>query len=148
MFINITAGFVIPWIFGYMLYTKNKNTLLHIAPFASAISYTVNVWGFKSHFWRLVPIYLEDLTSLPFNIGLFAVVPSYLVYFILKQKVNPYLLIVIFSISMTLAEGIGVLFGWVMYFNGWNIGWTFVSYLIPYFIVYLYYITLKNTKAF
>lgn len=139
MSINIIFGFIIPWIFGYILYIKDRRMLLYITPFASAVSHTVNFWGFKSNFWRLVPLNLEDLASLPFNIGLFAVFPSYLIYYISKKKTNPYLLIVTFSILMTILEQIAVLFGWVMYFNGWNISWTFISYFIPYLIVYAFY---------
>jgi hypothetical protein len=44
-------------------------------------------------------------------------------------------------------EYIALLVGLVTYGNGWNVGWSFLAYLIPYLIDYWYYLKLKKLHA-
>ncbi|GIM29444.1 hypothetical protein CPJCM30710_21100 [Clostridium polyendosporum] len=149
MILNITLGFVIPWIFGIILYFKDKKTLLVVAPFHGLISYTVNEFGYHFNFWRLIPVHIhDDYTSLSTNIGLYPILGSYLIYYIQKKKNNPLIYIFIFTFITTVMEYVGFLTGLVTYGNGWNVGWTFLSYLLPYTVAYLYYKKLRKLGVF
>jgi len=55
-------------------------------------------------------------------------------------------MILIFSILTTATEGAALILDKVHYENGWNILWTFLSYLTPYSICYCYYLKLKKLK--
>ncbi|KIV55535.1 membrane protein, partial [Aneurinibacillus migulanus] len=59
-------------------------------------------------------------------------------------KIRPYAIILIFSLATTLLEYVMLVFGKVSYGQNWNILWTFWSYVLPYFIIYRYYIALKK----
>lgn len=150
MLLNIILGFVIPWIFGVILYFKDKKTLLVVGPFFGLISYTINEFGYHLNFWRLVPVDIhDDYTSLSTNIGLYVVLGSYFVHYVQKDNINPPLIyILIFTLITTIMEYLGFLTGLVTYGNGWNVGWTFVSYLIPYTISYFYYKKLRKLEVF
>lgn len=147
MTLNIVLGFVIPWIFGVILYFKDNKTVLIIAPLSSILGYTVNEFCFHLNFWRLVPVNInDDFTSISVNLGLYPILGCYLIYYISKKQTNSYLIILIFTMLTTILEYFGVLFDLVTYGNGWNLGWTFISYLIPYLLIYFYYIKLKAIK--
>lgn len=144
MVLNIIIGFLIPWIFCIMLYLKDKKVILTIAPFTSALCYLINTWGFYMNFWKVHPFQYHIYSSVTFNMGLYPVLGSYLVYLIQKKRMNPYLLILIVTIFTTILEGLAFLFGLVIYTNGWNIIYTFISYLIPYSLCYWFYTQLKK----
>jgi hypothetical protein len=148
MILNIILGFIIPWVFGVILYFKDKKTLLTIAPLASMLAYTVDEC-LHLEFWRLAPLNInDDYTSLSVELGLFSILGCYLIYYISRKHINPYLIILIFTIVTTIFEYLGVLSNLVVYSDGWNIGWTFFSYLIPYLLIYWYYLKLKDIKVF
>ncbi|MBY0085911.1 hypothetical protein HP567_011480 [Brevibacillus sp. M2.1A] len=144
MLINILLGFVFPWIFGIWLYLQSPKIVLTIGPFASVLSYIVNVWGIYNHYWILTPV-LEVKTAsvLPMNLGIFPVIACFTYYLILRTRIHPYFWILFFSVAQTILESIAYYFGKVQYFNGWNIGGTFLSYLIPAIITYMYFVLLK-----
>lgn len=144
MIFNIIVGFIIPWAFGIYLYFKDRKTLLIIAPIGAAIALVYNTVGFYIPFWKLKDFSLGRMSGLPFDLGVYPVVLSYLIYFIKNYKVKSYKLILLFSVITTIGEFIGVLMGRVVYLNSWNIGWTFISYLIPYITGYVYYRQLKR----
>lgn len=147
--LNIIVCFIIPWIFGIVLYFLDKKTLLIIAPFFGLIAYTVNEFGFHLNYWRLLPLNInDDITSLTANVGLYPIIASYLIYFIRKKEEKAYLIILLFTFLTTVLEYMGVLIHAVKYSNGWNVGWTFVSYLIPYLVDYWYYKKLKKIGVF
>lgn len=149
MILNIILGFIIPWIFGIMLYFKDKKTVLIIAPFSSILAYIINEFCFHYNFWRVIPINVnDDYTSISVNLGLYSVLGCYLIYCISRKYLKPYLIILIFTVATTALEYLGLLFHLVIYANGWNIGWTFLSYLIPYLLIYCYYLDLRGVKVF
>lgn len=143
MLINILLGFVFPWIFGIWLYLRSPKIVLTIGPFASVLSYIVNVWGIYNHYWILTPV-LEVKTAsvLPMNLGIFPVIACFTYFLIFRTRTQPVLWILFFSVAQTLLESIAYSFGKVQYFNGWNIGGTFLSYLIPAIITYIYFVLL------
>lgn len=140
MLTNILIGFLLPWVLGIWLYRKNKALVATIAPFTAVIATKVNVILIQLDFYHVTPIYChtESLSLIPFELGLYPVLASGMMYLIWK-KGHPFIQIVLFSLLTTLIELIGLLWGKVIYYQGWNLFWTFWSYLIPYVIVYLYY---------
>ncbi|MFL0194558.1 CBO0543 family protein [Clostridium sp. WILCCON 0269] len=149
MILNIILGFIIPWIFGTVLYFKNKRIVLIIAPFSSILAYTVNEFCFHLNFWRLAPLNIQDdYTSTSVNLGLYPILGCCLIYCIWRNRINPYLIVFIFALGTTTFEYAGFLLKLVTYGNGWNIGWSFISYFIPYLLLCLYYLKLKAIKVF
>ncbi|MCT8136717.1 hypothetical protein H1D32_02485 [Anaerobacillus sp. CMMVII] len=148
MFLNILFGFIIPWIFGLKLYDKDKKSLLLIGPFASVVAFTFDVIG-QAKFWRTKPIYKTKLvSSIPVHLGVYPISAGYLTYFLRKRNLNSVLVIAIFSFILTLFELVSVKLKRVRYQNGWNIYWTFVSYLIAGGLCYWYNKQLKKLQVF
>lgn len=83
---------------------------------------------------------------MPYDLGIYPILSVYLIHYINKTKLNPYLLIMIVTIFTTFLEWLGILNGKVLYSNGWNLGFTFISYLLPYLINYWFYIQLKKNE--
>lgn len=146
MLLNIIIGFIIPWIFGWILYFKNKKILYTIFPFQSMVAYTIIMLEIDIGFWKLSPDNYFALPAIPFCLGLYPISASYLIYFISKSKVNPCLLIALFTALTTVSEWLGIIIDKVHYKNGWNIFFTFLSYLLPYILCYIYYLWLKKNK--
>jgi hypothetical protein len=122
--------------------------MLTIAPFQSAIAYTINAFGFYFGFWDLYPFGQKEIVHVPFDIGIYPMLSVWMIYFIRRKKTNPFIVIFIFTLLTTGIEGIGIILGRIVYGEGWNIGWTFLSYLIPYILNYRYYLCLKNLGVF
>ncbi|WP_407312148.1 CBO0543 family protein [Desulfosporosinus sp. SB140] len=140
MLINILLGFFIPWILGISLYRKDKRILLAIFPVGSLMAFTINIFGFYFEFWNLTPILKEKtMAALPMDLGVYPILGCYLIYLVDHKQWNPFLLIAIFAGLTTVFEFMGVVTGKVVYMNHWNIGWSFVSYFIPYTLEVWYY---------
>ncbi|OCT14534.1 hypothetical protein A8709_26740 [Paenibacillus pectinilyticus] len=149
MLINIILGFIIPWIFGVFLYKKAPNIVIIIFPVSSIVSSFINAIGFHLEFWDFTPLIEDDetISALPFYIGLYPLAACSAMYWIDVKKTNPILTLVLLSILLTGLEYIGFLFHKVQYGHGWNIGWTFISYLIATFAAYVYYLLAKNHEV-
>lgn len=145
MILNMILGFVIPWMFCIMhLYKRDKLLLLLIAPPTSVLAYVINTFTFYFGFAEVFPFpNPKNIASLPFSLGLYPISAGYLIFFIRKYK-KPYFIIFLMTLSITFLEWIYVYLGRVVYGNGWNIYFTFLSYLIPYFLVYGYYKYLRK----
>lgn len=148
MIFNICVGFIIPWISGIVFYFKDRKVLFIIAPFSSTIAFTLNSLGFFYRFWSIYPHTYGKFSTIPFDLGVYPILNVYLIHYINKTKTNPYLLIIIATIFTTLLEWGGVLTGKLIYSNGWNLSFTFISYLIPYLLNYWFYIQLKKMNVF
>ncbi|WP_409069329.1 CBO0543 family protein [Clostridium sp. FAM 1755] len=148
MLFNIIIAFIIPWISGIVFYFKDRKVLFTIAPFQSVIAYTVNSIGFFYNLWSVYPHEYGKFTTMPYDLGIYPILSVYLIHYINKEKFNPYLLIMTATIFTTFLELLGILSGKVLYSNGWNIGFTFISYLLPYLLNYWFYIQLKKMKIF
>lgn len=146
MIINILFGFIIPWIFGFFLYKKDKKLILVLGPYISTFSIIINEFGFYFDLWKIKPFVEQTIASLPFDLGLIVVIKCYLLYFI-RKSYNPFLVIIIFSTLITVIEFTFVISGRLIFDNGWNIVWTFFSYLIPNIILYYIYLYLLKTKV-
>ncbi len=86
----------------------------------------------------------ETISALPFDIGLYPLAACLAIYWIEVKKTNHILTLITLSILLTGIEYIGFILHKVQYGHGWNIGWTFVSYLIAAITAYGYYVLAKN----
>ncbi|WP_332455460.1 CBO0543 family protein [Domibacillus aminovorans] len=129
------------------LHPRDKKLIPLIGPFASVNAFLVNELGVQFGFWH---VYLfnnaNTLPAIPVNLGLYPILGCYLIFFIKKSN-HPYLIVFLMTLFTTLTEAIFVLMGIVVYGNGWNIFWTFISYLVPYLFDYWFYLYLKKIKA-
>ena len=146
MILNVILGFVIPWIVCmFHIFKRDTKLVVTIGPFSSVIAFTVTEIGEYFGFWRVFPFDKSIVSPLPFILGIYSIIGGYSIYFLRKYK-RPYLVIFLITLFATISEGIWSLLGMVVYGNGWNIGWTFLSYLFPLTLVYLYYLFLKRLK--
>ncbi|MBK5490975.1 hypothetical protein ABH963_003664 [Bacillus sp. RC55] len=148
MLFNILIAFVLPWTVGILhLYKKERRIIPLIGSFFCVVAFVVNEFGLYFGFWRIAPFLdQKTLSALPFNIGLYPILASYLIFFIKKTQ-RPYLMVFFISLFTTLLEMTLVSSGKVVYGNGWNIIWTFFSYIIPYMWVYWYYLYLRKLQV-
>lgn len=142
MWFNIWSGLIIPAVFGLRLFKSNKKLVLKIFAFVWVLSTLVNLWGNYNKFWMVKPKLKrrQFLTKIPFILGLYPTLSALMVYFIKKTQGKNNLWVVTFSLFTTFTEFCMLVFGWVKYRNGWNITKTFFSYLIPYYLVYRFYL--------
>lgn len=143
---NIWVGFIIPWILGIWLLKKQKE-LVRIVPFVWVISTLVNVWGDYYKFWIVKPERKSKqyFTTMPYNLGLYPMLSVFMVYWIKKtRKSLP--LVFLFSFFTTVAEYEMVLLKKVTYGDRWNSLKTFFSYVVPYYLVYRYYLWIHSSK--
>lgn len=145
MLINILVGFIVPWIFGIYLFKLKPNILLTIFPIGAVLSHIINAFAIEYKVWDILPGKFAEIDFLLFDIGLYTILPSYLIFFIQKYRgVNRYFQILFFTFITSISEFIWYKAGRISYKNGWSIYHTFLSYLIPYILVYLYYKLLKR----
>lgn len=146
MIIHIVIGFLIPWLIGIgHLYKKDKMLIPLIGTFYSVIAFMLNETSYYLGFWKAAHPKQELLFALPFNLGFYPIIASYLIFFVKKTK-HPYVIIFLQTIITTLFESIYLYFEKVTYTNGWNLILTFISYLLSYIMVYQYYLYLKRHK--
>ncbi len=124
----------------------NKALLLTIAPFGSVLAFFVDELGFYFGFWNVKPFDDDTIAELPFNLGLYSILAFLLILLIRKYK-KALFTILVFSLVTTGLEFIYLIIGRVEYSNNWNIGWTFLSYLAPYFLLYFYYKALVKNNV-
>ncbi|GAA0375507.1 hypothetical protein J2S11_001191 [Bacillus horti] len=146
MFLNISLGFILPWIVAFFLIKKDRKLLVLIAPCGSVIASTFDLLGKGFGFWKVTPFSLELMNAIPMYLGIYPVLATYMIFFINRKKWPRLVGILGFTLFTTILEGLGVVFGKVHYYNDWNIGWTFISYLIPFILVYFYYSYLKRLR--
>ncbi|WP_028608656.1 hypothetical protein [Paenibacillus harenae] len=148
MLFNTVWGFIVPWIFGIYLVRKIPKILLLICPVGVVVSHTINDWGFHEQYWFFAPVKSnnESVAALPLDLGLYAILAACLIWAITAYQRKTMIIILIFSLFTVLLEGFGLLIGRVWYSNGWNIGYTFLSYVVAYYLVYFYYKMLHHYR--
>ncbi|CAH1215144.1 hypothetical protein PAECIP111891_04216 [Paenibacillus allorhizoplanae] len=139
MLYNIIFGFILPWVLVLFLIRKQPVLFIIISPITAVISMLINTIGFYFGFWNLKPHFEENpiISGIPFDMGLYPVLGSLLVYTLSKRNVrlHPIFIIFMFSLFITFLEYLAFHFTFVTYGNGWNIGWTFISYSIAFLCV-------------
>ncbi len=149
MLINVFFGFIIPWLIALYLARKNPKILLLISPVGAVLSFVINAFGFQLKFWDFTPLIPDDenVSALPLNIGLYPVLGSYMIWMILLHRKKTALILFLFILCTTILEYIGILVGKVSYGNGWNIGYTSLSYLLAFSCVYIYFRFLERLRV-
>lgn len=140
MIVNIILGFIIPWALSLIILKKNIKIIIIFAPFASMVAFMINDIGTSLGFWDLEPIINEDesASALPLNLGTFPAIACLMLYLLLHSNINRIILIISTSIFLATVEAICKAVGYCHYSNGWNIFYTFLSYLTALLLVYLY----------
>jgi len=138
MLVNILIGFILPWIAGAYVIKRDAKFVLIVSIIASLLSFIFNDIGYYMDWWYVTPIKYDNLSFIPFNLGIFSVIAVFMV-FLIKRYDKVWFYIVIFSVGKTILEGVLVFCGKVVYGNGWNLGYTFISYFAACTIGYFVY---------
>lgn len=149
MLINVLIGWVLPWIIAGYFLRKDLSIIVQMAPLASVIAFAFNEVGYHFRLWTVTPVEAGILSFLPYNLGIFPVIPCLLIYTTRRTSLSPMLLILLFTGLKTLLESCLLLIEKVNYDHGWNLAWTFVSYLIACSLSYGGYLIVesKSSKA-
>ena len=146
MLFNIVFGLIIPWIIGIYLYRKSSNLFIVIYPFGCTVAFIFNTLGLYFGFWSINPLKFNHINALITNLGAFPIIGTLFVYLVHKTTYNNIILIIIFTISTTMIEFILILFKRAVYGSGWNLFYTFISYLTAYTLGYIFYHFVTNKK--
>jgi hypothetical protein len=138
---NIILGLVVPWLFGIYLLRKTPIVILTIVPIASLVALLINTFGFFLNLWSFKPLISseESLSALPLDLGLYPIIACFMIQWMRKRRLHHLVILGTATLFTTLLEYAALLLERAHYDNGWNIGWTFVSYLVAYVTVYIYY---------
>lgn len=149
MVINLICGFIIPWLAAIPIAVRKMKTLLLISPISAVVSLVINSFGFQMMFWDFTPLIPNDesVSALPLDIGLYPVLASYMIWSIQAHRKKTAFILILFVIFTTLLEYVGILVGKVSYGNGWNVGYTFLSYLFAFSIVFVYFKLLERNRV-
>ncbi|GJM79493.1 hypothetical protein HMSSN139_19890 [Paenibacillus sp. HMSSN-139] len=140
LLINIIAGFLVPWIAGAFLIYRDKKAMLLAFPSGGFMSLLFNDFGVYTKWWQLHPDHMESVTTIPFNLGIYPIVAGWMLHFIFRTRFrfNAALMIAGSAALLTGAEFVYVCLKKIQYGNGWNIGWTYLSYFLALGAVYGY----------
>ena len=87
MLFNIIVGMIIPWLFAIYLIKNTPKIFFLIFPIGALFSHIINTLGLYFNFWHIKPLKsLESLNFLIYDIGLFAILATYLIYVIAKKR--------------------------------------------------------------
>lgn len=148
MLINVIIGWIIPWCIASYFLRQDSSVILLIAPIASVIAFVFDEVGYHMKWWSITPAGSGILSFLPYNLGIFPVVSCLLIYTVRRSSLNSLLLLLLFTFCKTMFEFCLVLSGKVSYAHGWNLGWTFVSYLLACSLCYGWYLMVKRRFLF
>ncbi|WP_308635473.1 CBO0543 family protein [Paenibacillus silvisoli] len=146
MALNVLIGFILPWLtVGLYLLKKDIRILVLMFPVGAMVSFATNLFGFHFELWNMKPFMNEEAyAALPYNFGTFPLLGCLMLHLIDRTRLHPIFWLIACSLCKTGLEGISVWVGRVTYDNGWNIGWTFVSYLAANLIGYAYFHLLRR----
>ncbi|MGP0585207.1 CBO0543 family protein [Paenibacillus timonensis] len=146
MFVNSLLLFFIPWIFGAYLLKSHKELLISFGPISSLIAFIFNELGTHFGWWSFRPEGFEFISIFISNIGIYLVVPCLMIHFIRKNKLSHSRAVILFSLFLTLLEFIMLKMERIHYDQGWNIGWTLVSYLLSNTFIAVYFWIWKKAQ--
>ncbi|MCP1184437.1 hypothetical protein [Paenibacillus sp. 1781tsa1] len=144
---NILLGMVVPILLAVWILRRNLKILVIYYPLGVAIASCINNVGFN-YFWNILPnTRNQSFAALPMDLGIYPIAGCLMMYAILVKGTKPWVAILVSALSLTLLEWIAKMLGHVIYFNGWNIFWTFLSYLLPFVLAYGYGMLLKHLQS-
>lgn len=139
MLFHIIVGFMFPWILGVYLVRNETMLFIIFYPVGVATSILINEIGFN-FFWRMNIVFQElSFTGVPYDLGLYPILCCLFICVIHYKKMPILITFLLFTLGTTFAEYILVCLEKVVYRNEWNIIWTGFSYLLVYWILYVYY---------
>ncbi|MFC3040522.1 hypothetical protein ACFOGI_09720 [Virgibacillus xinjiangensis] len=139
MIVHTLIGFILPWFAAVWLLKMDSILLKIMVLFVMIESLFVNVIGLQLGFWLLLPLEaIPILSQMPYILGAYPITAAYMVYFI-QSSDKPVAGLVLFSLLITGLEFILLSVDWLVYGNGWNIIFTFFSYLVPNALAYQFY---------
>lgn len=145
MLTNILLGFIFPWVVGINYFRRNLSFVLHVSTIAALIAFLFNDIGYFMKWWYVEPKSYGTLSFIPYNLGVIAIIPVFAMYHINNGR-RIWMTIPLASLLLTILEGLLLLTGEVVYSSGWNLGWTYISYLIALMAEYIIYsLTKTNT---
>lgn len=147
MLFNLILYLVIPWIFGVILYNKDRRLFLSMFPFSCMVAFIISIIGTRMGYWSIYPFGDSYFSSLTLSIGLYPILGTYLAYFANTRRINPVIMIVLFSVLSTVIKWVLLIMGRTIYANGWNIIDTFILFTISYTIGYAFYTLLKKRQV-
>lgn len=136
MWVHILVS-IFPWILFWIISDKSQLRRLFISgTFAAMLALIVDIFQHNFRWWTLKEEILPMLNVvLSADLGLYPVQAMLLVQFLPSNKDYwPYYIIGL-SCFNTAGEYILHRLDELIYMNGWNYGWTFLSYLIPFSLV-------------
>ena len=139
MITTIILEFLIPWFLAIYLIKRDMQTIVTIGPAVAFISIVFNEFGMYLEWWSYIPKETEVISSFIADIGIYLVSGCFMIYFIKLNKTHELLIILAVSLTLTCLEILFLMLDKIKYDNGWNIGWTFISYLLAYSLIYGYY---------
>lgn len=143
MLLNILLGFILPWLFGLHLLKRNQPFVIQASIIGALLAFLFNDVGFHMNWWYVTPKDYSTISFIPYNFGIFAVFSVFTLH--LTNKVGrAWIVIPVVTFVKTVLESALVFTGKVVYQNDWNIGFTYVSYLIACTASYVIYSFLKN----
>ncbi|MDT9717773.1 hypothetical protein QVE09_02605 [Paenibacillus sp. ClWae2A] len=143
---NILLGMVVPILLAVWILRRNLKILVIYYPLGVAIASCINNVGFN-YFWNILPnTRNQSFAALPMNLGIYPIAGCLMMYAIIVKDAKPWVAILVSALSLTLLEWLAKMMGHVIYFNGWNIIWTFLSYLLPFVLAYGYSKIMRYTK--
>lgn len=146
MLFNFFTSFLLPWIVVIFILKINFKIILLIAPFASIVTHILNTITIAFDFVAVSPYSLEtNFASIPMVLGIIPAISTVLIHLIKKHG---FVIgwIFIFALCTALFEWGLLSLGFIRYYNGWSIIWTFMTYIIGYSMVYGYYKILNRLK--
>ena len=146
MLANLIIGMIIPLLLGLWILRGHYRLIVIYYPLGVALSACINSIGFN-FFWNILPnTRNQSYAALPMDLGIYPIAGCVMMYMILVKQARPWLSIVVAALLLTVIEWIGKMMGHVVYFNGWNIFWTYWSYFLPFILAYGYSKLLKITS--
>ncbi|WP_340013009.1 hypothetical protein [Paenibacillus sp. FSL K6-1318] len=143
---NFLLGMVVPILLAVWILRRNLKILVIYYPLGVAIASCINNVGFN-YFWNILPnTRNQSFAALPMDLGIYPIAGCLMMYVIIVKDAKPWVAILVAALSLTLLEWVAKMMGHVIYFNGWNIIWTFLSYLLPFVLAYGYSKLLRYTK--
>ncbi|WP_145148047.1 hypothetical protein [Paenibacillus xylanexedens] len=143
---NILLGMVVPILLAVWILRRNLKILVIYYPLGVAIASCINNVGFN-YFWNILPnTRNQSFAALPMDLGIYPIAGCLMMYVIIVKDAKPWVAILVAALSLTLLEWLAKMMGHVIYFNGWNIFWTFLSYLLPFVLAYGCSKLLRYTK--
>ncbi len=146
MILNFILFLVIPLALGIFIYHKSSVIFLTGFTFSCLLSFTFNTLGVYFGFWNVYPYSQSYFSYLPLNLGLYPIMGTLYLYLLHRVKLNKAILLLSFAVISTTFKIILIYFGRAVYGKGWSSIYTFFSFLVLYYLGYLFYLTLSRKK--